>query len=144
MRRRLPLVVWAAIWAVVVAISATSVWSAISRAGTHATSQAPPPMPSSVLSPTPRPTPGEPMTKSTRPVAVQGSWNGPAGRVTATCRTQRIRLDSAVPADGFTVEIEDRGPETLEVEFHQHRADRELKVRGVCRAGTPKFSVEQD
>lgn len=138
------MVVWAAIWAVVVALAATSVWSAISRAGTQATSQAAPPLPSSVGTPTPRPTPEGTATTSSRPAAVQGSWSGSAGRVTATCRTQRIKLDAAVPANGFTVEIEDKGPGTLEVEFHQNRADREYKVRAVCRAGTPKFSVEQE
>ena len=75
---------------------------------------------------------------------MQGSWSGQAGRVTATCRAQQIRLDAAVPANGFTVEIGGRGPETLEVEFHQTQGESETKVKGVCRAGAPVFAVEQE
>lgn len=75
---------------------------------------------------------------------MQGTWSGQAGRVTATCRAQRIRLDAAVPADGFSVEIENRGPEALEIEFRQTRAEGEFKVRGVCRATGPSFDVEED
>jgi hypothetical protein len=75
---------------------------------------------------------------------VQGSWSGQAGRVTATCRAQKIRLDAAVPADGFTVEIENRGPETLEIEFQQNQGDGELSVKGTCRSDGPRFTVEQD
>jgi hypothetical protein len=78
------------------------------------------------------------------PEAVQGLWSGQAGRVTATCRAQKIRLDAAVPADGFTVEIANRGPETLEIEFTQNQADRESTVRGVCRTDGPRFSVEEE
>jgi hypothetical protein len=62
----------------------------------------------------------------------------------ATCRGQRIKLDAAVPADGFTVEIGNRGPETLEIEFKQNQADREFTVRGVCRTGGPRFAVGQE
>jgi hypothetical protein len=75
---------------------------------------------------------------------VQGLWSGQVGRVTATCRAQKIRLDAAVPADGFTVEIANRGPETLEIEFTQNQADREFTVRGVCRTDGPRFSVEEE
>ncbi|MCC6496147.1 MAG: hypothetical protein IT193_07785 [Propionibacteriaceae bacterium] len=143
MRRGLPLVVWAAVWAVVVAVSATSVWAAISRAGAR-TNQAAPQLPVSRVTYTPRPTPSDVPTGSAGPVARQGSWSGSAGRVTATCRGQRIGLDAAVPADGFTIEIENRGPVALEVEFKQARADREYKVRAVCRAAAPVFAVEQE
>jgi hypothetical protein len=75
---------------------------------------------------------------------VQGSWSGQAGRVTATCRGQRISLDAAVPADGFTVEIGNRGPEALEIEFKQNQGDREFSVKGTCRSDGPRFTVEQD
>jgi hypothetical protein len=77
-------------------------------------------------------------------VAVQGSWSGQAGRVTATCRAQRISLDAAVPADGFTIEIGNRGPETLEIEFKQNQGDREFSVKGTCRSDGPRFTFEQD
>jgi len=93
--------------------------------------------------PTSRPTPGD-TTEGPAPKAVQGWWSGQAGRVTATCRAQNIRLDAAVPADGFSVEIGNRGPETLEIEFKQNQADREFTVRGVCRTDGPRFSVEEE
>ncbi len=75
---------------------------------------------------------------------MQGSWSGQAGRVTATCRAQRISLDAAVPADGFTVEIGNRGPETLEIEFKQNQGEQEFTVKGTCRSDGPRFTVEQD
>ena len=77
-------------------------------------------------------------------MAVQGSWSGQAGRVTATCRAQQIRLNAAVPADGFTVEIGNRGPETLEIEFHQTGSEHESQVRAVCSTDGPRFTVEQE
>jgi hypothetical protein len=64
--------------------------------------------------------------------------------VTATCRAQQIKLDAAVPSDGFTVEVGNRGPETLEVEFHQNGGEHESQVRGVCRSDGPRFSVEEE
>lgn len=172
MRRRLPLVAWAALWAVVVVLSATSVWWAISRAGAHVTGLTSPPLSSSIVTvtpapqatptplatPTPSPKPTSPATPRTTPrptssatrthnpppTAVQGSWSGKAGRVTATCRSRQIRLDAAVPSDGFTVEIGNRGPETLEIEFHKTGGESEFKVEGVCRGTGPVFSVEEE
>jgi hypothetical protein len=75
---------------------------------------------------------------------VQGSWSGTAGRVTATCRAQRIKLDAAVPADGFTVEVGNRGPETLEVEFHRTGGEDELQIKGTCRGDGPGFTVVEE
>ncbi len=144
MRRRLPVMIWASVWVIVVAVSATSVWLVIERAGARVTSQAAPQLPVGTVAATPRPDPSPATTATPGPAAVQGSWNGPGGRVTATCRSREIRLNAAVPADGFTVEIENRGPETLEVELHQSRGDREFKVRGVCRAGGPVFTVAEE
>ena len=94
--------------------------------------------------PTPHATPSRTATTKPAPAAVQRSWSGQAGRVTATCRGQQIKLNAAVPADGFTVEVGDRGPETLEVEFHQAQDDQEFQVKGVCRSDGPRFTVEQD
>ncbi len=48
------------------------------------------------------------------------------------------------PADGFTVEVGNRGPETLEVEFKQNQDDQEFTVKGSCRSDGPRFTVEQD
>ena len=110
-------------------------------------SATPSPAPASIRSSKPRSTPRPTAARTTHApttVAVQRSWNGTAGRVTATCRGQRITLNAAVPSDGYTVEIEGRGPETLEVEFHANGGENETKIRGACRAGEPQFSVERD
>lgn len=144
MKRRLPLMLWAAVWGIIVVVSASSMWWAISRAGAHVTGQAAQPLPTLTATATPRPTPGSAVTGSPSAPAVQGSWNGTAGRVTATCRKDAIKLKAAVPADGFTIEIENRGPSALEIEFHQSRGDREFKVRGTCTSHGPKFVVEQE
>ncbi len=166
------MMVWAVVWILIVAAATVSVWSAISRAGAHVTNPAAPKLPTSTaVTPTPEPTPEatprasqatplptprttpratsrpthrETTTGTAGPAAVQGSWSGQAGRVTATCRGQRIKLDAAVPADGFTVQIGNRGPETLEIEFHRTRGEGEFKVKGTCRSGGPQFVVEED
>lgn len=174
MMRRLPLLAWAGVWVVLVVLSTTAVWWAISHAGSRVTSMAAPQLPASsatavtppTASPTPAPThpstpapthpsthapthPATPRATATRTrtsttPAVQRSWTGTPGRVTATCRSERITLDAAVPADGYVVDIEGRGPEALEVEFHRSGGDTDTKVRGTCRAGEPRFTVEQD
>ena len=198
MMRRLPLLAWAGVWVVLVLLSTTAVWWAISHAGSRVTSMAAPQLPTSSMtavatttaSPTPVPTrPSTPATtrpsthapthpptpratatrtRTTATLAVQRFWKGAPGRVTATCRLERITLDAAapvapgphrppapsrlegitltpaVPADGYAVDIEGRGPEALEVEFHRSDGDTDTKVRGTCRAGEPQFTVEQD
>lgn len=73
------------------------------------------------------------------------SWRGSAGTVTAVCNGSRISLQSATPNDGWHVEVGDRGPEHIEVEFKTGGEDeRGTHVTADCVSGAPRFSVEAD
>ena len=56
------------------------------------------------------------------------TWRVNGGTVGADCRGSVIRLLYATPADGWTLEIKDTGPDRVEVEFN--RREHETKVRG--------------
>ena len=61
--------------------------------------------------------------------AVQG------GTVAAACTGSSVALKSAQPQDGWRVEVENRGPEELEITFRS--GENETEVRIACSAGTP-------
>ncbi len=52
-----------------------------------------------------------------------------------------MSLRSAVPNDGFSVEIAERGPSELRVEFDRADKSGEQKVRVTCGAEGPIFRV---
>lgn len=63
------------------------------------------------------------------------------GRVTGSCTpTGRISLGGAIPATGWTVEVKERGPQRLRVEFRS--GSRKVEVEGVCRAGAAVLTQE--
>lgn len=156
-------------WVGVIAVGSSLVWFVVSRAGaglaergpTAATAPAP-----SAVTPTPdsRPTrsagsrpgasgqaSGTPPAASpgSTPVAVaqQRTWTGPAGVVTVECRGGAIALLGAYPsADGYVVEVKDRGPDRVEVEFEgrSEQEGAETRVRAECGAGGPVLEVDQE
>ncbi|MBS45935.1 MAG: hypothetical protein CMH83_22735 [Nocardioides sp.] len=75
------------------------------------------------------------------------TWTGSAGVVTVECRGAAASLVGAQPsADGYYVEVKDRGPGRVEVEF-EGRGDEdgaETRVRAECVGGTPTFEVRSD
>ena len=110
--------------------------SAPSTASTPATPPSSPAASSSTAGPKPSPTAAEPKV---------GTWQGAAGSVTVQCVGSRISLVSATPNDGWRVEVDERGPAEVEVEFKTGGEDeREVKVRARCVGGAPKFTVESD
>lgn len=73
------------------------------------------------------------------------SWQGAAGTVTAACRGPAVSLESATPHDGWTVEVDDRGPERVKVKFTSGGdEERETEVEAECSGGLPRFAVESD
>lgn len=64
--------------------------------------------------------------------------------VTAECRGSAISLVGVNPsADGYAVEVNNRGPEELEIHF-EGRGDedgKETELRAECRGGVPAFDV---
>ncbi|MGH9281356.1 MAG: hypothetical protein ACRD0S_00300 [Acidimicrobiales bacterium] len=58
------------------------------------------------------------------------------GVVTAACSGFFIRLVAATPADGYAVEVLDRGPASVHAHFVR-RAGQDVRVRLVCFGGRP-------
>lgn len=129
---------------------------------TPSTTQAPPPAtpdpdppaPSTAPAEPPSPLPAMPTTTvappvstTTAPVAVTttvppvagtpptptGAFSSAGGVVTVTCTGFFIRLVTASPADGYAVEVLDRGPATVDVHFS--RSGEEVRIRLVCFGG---------
>lgn len=72
------------------------------------------------------------------------TWTGAAGVVTTRCTGARIELVGAsASADGYVVEVDDRGPTRVRVEF-EGRGDEtvpETRVEARCVAGEPSYDV---
>jgi cytoskeletal protein RodZ len=167
-RRPRPVLVGGLLWVLVVAAGSALVWVVISRAGQEVGSGAavaPPPATASTSSPTARasrspsvsPTPRASRSSPASPTAgrptedgatapVRRTWSGAAGVVTVQCRGAAVSLVGAQPsADGYAVDVEDRGPERVEVELQQAGEDgAETRVRARCAGGSPVFDVELD
>lgn len=73
-------------------------------------------------------------TTQSRTFAVSG------GTVAASCTGNAVSLRSAQPADGWRVEVKDRGPEHIEVSFRSGEQETEVKV--VCSGGVPVVEVD--
>jgi hypothetical protein len=110
------------------------------------TASSPSASPRPSTSPGPRPTPSASRTASSSPQPTHStnpgssastkSFSTTGGVVAATCRGSVISLESARPADGWTVEVKDRGPERVEVRFENDAGDR-TEVRVSCVHGDP-------
>lgn len=77
---------------------------------------------------------------STSSPAERRVWQGSAGVIVVECRDRGIRLVGAQPNSGWSVEVEDDGPETVEVKFREKREDGdEVEVHAQCEGGKPNF-----
>jgi hypothetical protein len=91
------------------------------------------------------PSPSPPASSSTSdpqppdPGPVRRTWQGAAGVVVAECRGGAIGLVGAQPASGWSVEVDDTGPDDLRVEFEN--GDARVRVEASCVDGTPSFAV---
>lgn len=113
------------------------------------TSQRPSSRPSAA--PSSRPATSAPATTSPptppAPTSVQRTWSGAAGVVVAACRGTSVSLVRAVPsADGYRVEVTDRGPRRLRVEFEgrEEQEGSDTRVEATCVGGEPRFSVSAE
>jgi hypothetical protein len=152
-------VVGALLWVLVVAAGSALVWVVISRAGQDVGSDAlaaPSATPAASASPTASASARPSRTGSTSPTSprssgggaepVRRTWSGAAGVVTVQCRGAAVSLVGAQPsADGYTVDVEERGPQRVEVELRQGGDDgAETRVRATCSGGVPVIDVELD
>lgn len=163
------------VWLLVVAVGSALVWAVISRAGEGVVSSeslsvpsasggpagtAPVPSLSPTGSPTDGPTAGPTDTPSDRlsdspsdePSGVSSgppvsrTWQGLGGTVVASCSGTAVGLVGAHPDDGFAVEVRERGPRRLDVEFEEHGegSERKTRVRATCSGSVATFDVESD
>lgn len=113
------------LWVLTVACASALTWTVISIAGARVG------QPTVVAVPT---------AATTSPGSNPGVWIGASGKVTARCSDERITLVAATPADGFSVEVKDRGPAQLDVEFEGGSEKQETRIRAVCVGGSPVFT----
>lgn len=160
------------LWVVVVVSGSWLVWTVIAAAGGSFVGGGTP-MPVSQASTSPKPAPTrsathapstpEPTTRTTpvtptaptsaadqaptTPSSVVRSrtWSGAPGVVTVRCIGARVELGgAAVTASGYAVEVNRRGPQVVEVEFHQRPDGRDTRVVARCRDGSPVFAATTD
>ena len=74
------------------------------------------------------------LPSSSAPVSTTYSTAG--GTVTASCTGSTIRLVSASPSSGFTMQVSDSGPEQVQVKFRS--ATQEFEVQLGCVGGRPQ------
>jgi hypothetical protein len=165
--KRPRLLVWVLAWAAVVVVASAGTWVVIDSVGRDVLASAEPDRlpvagssdrptddptstrsprsgPSSDAprsSPSDRPEATDPPTGSSDPVV--RSWQGEAGTVTVRCDGGAASLVSAVPADGWALELDDQGPDEVGVEL-ESGDDRDLRsrVRARCRGGVPVFELD--
>lgn len=76
---------------------------------------------------------------------VERTWVGSGGRVTASCRGEQVALESASPSNGWRVEVDERGPDRVEVTFEQQDSEEsEVRVRVRCVGAQPRFRIDDD
>jgi hypothetical protein len=137
------------VWLLVVAGASLVTWTVIDAAGrdvvnASAEQGSASPRPTSTSdaptdAPTEEPTAGAPHP-STRPRVA--TWEGAAGSVVVRCRGPVASLAAATPADGWAVEVADRGPERVEVELRRDDPDGRARLRAECVRGIPGFTVD--
>lgn len=115
-------------WVITVAAASALTWSVISLAGARVGE------PAVVAIPTP--------VASASPGRNPATWSGPDGKVTARCRDGAISLVAATPSDGFGVDVKDRGPTQLLLEFERKGDAGETRVRATCVNNNPVFTRE--
>jgi hypothetical protein len=146
-------------WLAVVAVGSALVWAVISRAGEELTTTSGPrvsavgdPTPGATHSPerTHSPTDGSSASPESQPgtldaVPQRRTWQGTGGYVVVVCTGPTISLAAAQPDAGFRVEVDERGPVEVRVEFEEQvEEERKSEVRGTCVDGLPVLQVDSD
>ncbi len=75
---------------------------------------------------------------------VTRAWQGAAGYVAAQCTGSVIRGAGAHPNSGWTIEVDDNGPDRVRVEFETSDGDQDVRVEAFCVDGVPTFQVDAD
>lgn len=95
------------------------------------------------LTPTAEPTSPTPTPDATTPpatTAVVRAWTVTGGQVGVSCEGATITLLYATPADGWSVDVKQSGPQEVEVELEL--GDDDTTVRAVCVGGVPEQTAD--
>lgn len=124
-------------WCLAVAVAATAAWLVVDRAGISLLGGSGPGLTGGVGAGTATSTASSTASATAGPSA---SLATAGGRVTGSCTpTGQISLGGAIPANGWSVEVNERGPQRLRVEFRS--GSKKVEVEGVCRAGVAVLTV---
>ena len=107
------------------------------RSSTPRTSSTPAPS-----SPTASPGGDDSPTPANDPEPQRRTWEGAAGRVDVVCTASAAGLSGVVAWTGYRVEVDDRGPDRVEVEFEGSDSDHRARIRATCADGVPVFEVD--
>ena len=64
--------------------------------------------------------------------------------VTVECRGTTISLKGAQPNSGWSIEIDNRGPKEVQVDFDSNDGERRTRVQSECVGGAPRFEVDRE
>ena len=124
-------------WLLVVVAASAVTWLVIDSTGRDLLTRAAPAAPTVSDGANPRAT--------ATPRAAVRSWQGSAGVVAVSCDADAIVLRAASPDDGWSIEVDRRGPREVRVEFESGAEDdRRTEVRSRCSGGVPVFEVDAD
>jgi hypothetical protein len=133
------------VWLLVVAGASLVTWTVIDDAGRDVVNAS---AEQGSASPRPGPTSEAPTAEPTSdarqpsPRLRVATWEGDAGSVVVRCRGPVASLAAATPADGWAVEVADRGPDRVEVELRRDDPDGRTRLRSECVRGMPGFTVD--
>lgn len=71
---------------------------------------------------------------------VRRTWDSAAGSLVVACRGESISLGGAHANPGWSLEVDDRGPEEVQVEFESSGDADDVRVEASCVDGQPRFS----
>lgn len=86
----------------------------------------------------------DPTTVPAPPAAVDRTVRVEGGQVAVRCVGRTASLRFAQPADGWSVKVDDTGPEHVKLTFTSAGDRREIEVEAECSNGTPVFQTSDD
>ena len=83
-----------------------------------------------------------PAATTAAPAATTASFGSPGGTVTVRCSGSTISLVSATPQSGFRTQVDNPGPQQVEVHFVS--STREYEIHAICQNGQPTAGAVDD
>jgi len=78
------------------------------------------------------------------PGLITESRTTPGGTVSVTASSGKLTLSAAIPAQGFTAEINTSGPTEIEVRFESHDDSAEYRVKASLESGEIHWEIRSD